>query len=640
MNIPTSETPSKDSFALHEFMSSLRRLLKVGIYYPSGHIVLDKATKRFMSQLKQIAGEKPCVEFKIFNNNVTLEGIELDPEQPPVKEFNDLMTTLGVVGMKIDRQISMPELHTFVRRILYYRSKTINSKQFTQVELDDLPHSIEIERLEFLSRGDSSLAQNAPETSENLHSFISSLTQHGLSEGEIQQCRTLLESLPEKLAKSNLQIADLPSASWDDVAGLLTRALRSGQLQKTDGKKGLSSGANINALTSILRKLELETEDSKSRDALKLLLTVIHKPSEQKPLENGAAEETLSLPTFPDKPTVSISKIQDFASNLKLDPKICAKISLSSQNNETLSILMQLAGHAQSMPAQIQMQKLIRTGVTVPLSEKSWKILSGGLHTIIRSGNTTRLSATIRFLVEPLRTSLHGTTLQLFFHTIKLCNTEEQKLLWPYVVNEILVEGSSKDKIAYHQLCQVAARFSAQQMSAMLPELSALEAFENNKVAPDIFHAVSPSCYSLFAFLYKTKIERSVGERIIGGLRRNPRDWLIKAVAPLLNLNQQEHKLFLYSYLRQAPQKKEISVALKKIAARIIFETLTTLPQERRNEQWVENTIAALSQLPGEKTVEVLTQIAGAKKMLFIPKWPAACRTAAQTSLSAVKGKY
>ena len=111
-------------------------------------------------------------------------------------------------------------------------------------------------------------------------------------------------------------------------------------------------------------------------------------------------------------------------------------------------------------------------------------------------------------------------------------------------------------------------------------------------------------------------------------------------MAPLLDLNKQEHKLFLYSYLRQTPQKKQISVVLKKIAARIIFETLTSLSQERRNEQWVENTIAALAQLPGEKTVEVLTQIAGAKKMLFIPEWPAACRTAAQSSLNAVKGKY
>jgi hypothetical protein len=250
------------------------------------------------------------------------------------------------------------------------------------------------------------------------------------------------------------------------------------------------------------------------------------------------------------------------------------------------------------------------------------------------------LSATIRFLVEPLRSSLHGNTLQLFFHTVKLCNAEEQKLLWPYVVNEILVEGSSKDKIAYHQLCQFAARLPNEQMTALLPELSSQEAFEDNKVAPDIFHAVSPSCYSLFAFLYKTEIERYVGERVIGGLRRNPRDWLIKAVAPLLDLNKQEHKLFLYSYLRQAPQKKEIPAVLKKIAARIILETLTTLPQDRRNEQWVENTIAALAQLPEDKTVEVLTQIAGAKKMLFIPEWPAACRTAAQNALSAVKGKY
>ena len=119
------------------------------------------------------------------------------------------------------------------------------------------------------------------------------------------EVQALLDNLPEKLAKSNLEIADLPSASWDDVAGLLTRALRGGQANKTGGKIAPSTDKNINALTTILKKLELDTEDSKSREALKLLLKVIDKPAAETE-EEGLVEETLSLPTFPDKPTVSI----------------------------------------------------------------------------------------------------------------------------------------------------------------------------------------------------------------------------------------------------------------------------------------------------------------------------------------------
>ncbi len=614
-------------------MNSLQRLFKIGIYYPSGHVILDKATDRFMKQIVEVAGDNKAVKMQVFSNTIILEGIQLDPEQPFVRDFNTMLSTLGISTLSIDKQISMRELHDFIRKMLAYKAKIKNVKQFTQVEVSDLPISISVEQQEFLSRGGSQ--ERSAESTENLETFVESLANYGLNESEIHQCRTLLDSLPKKLARSDIDLDDLPYASWDDVAHLLARAIRGGKGVDKDGKLTLVSQSNINALASILKKLELDTQDKKAREAINLLVSVIKKPlpgsDDSKPINLDDQKKV-----FPKTPYIDLVELQKFANSQKVNPKVLAKIPDSTTDNETLSIMLQLARFEQPIANQIRMQQFARETLSGRLSEKTWDILSGGIHTIAQDGNINRLAQTLRVIVEPLRQSKYGNTLQLFQSILKLCGEKEAAIIWPFLVNELLVEGSTKDKIMYHQLCQNAARVANTHMMAALPQLKNLEAFQEYKIASDIFHAVSPSCYPLFAFLFKTDIERYIGERVIGGLRRNPRDWLIKAVAPMLDLNIQEHKLFLYSYLRQASQKV-ITESLKKIATQIITVALPALSQERRSEQWVENTIAAMAQLPAESTNEVLREISGKKKLLFIPEWPSSCRKAAEIALSSVK---
>lgn len=213
-----------------------------------------------------------------------------------------------------------------------------------------------------------------------------------------------------------------------------------------------------------------------------------------------------------------------------------------------------------------------------------------------------------------------------------MCNDNDAKTLWPFVVNEILSQGSSKDQSSYQQLCQFAAGLTPEEMSTALPTLQDLDSFQDSAIAPDIFHAVNPRCYPLFAFLLNTEIEKHVGDPILGGLRRHPADWLIKAIVPLLDLSKQEHKLFLFSYLRSASHKV-ISAPLKNVASKIVTDSLPALSQERRTEMWVQDTIAALAQLPTTETRALLEQIAQGKKMLFLSEWPADCRKAAKKAL-------
>ena len=634
MSTQNNQESLADPTTLNEFISSLQRLFKIGIYYPKGHAILDKATNRFMVLLAALAGDNPSVTLQDYGNTLMLEGAEIDPGHPFVQEFKTMLSTLGITAVTIDREISMPEVHVFVRKMISFKAQIVAAKQFSRIEVEQFPHSIDIKLKEFLARDDGSISdESSGQATENLASFIDSLSAYGLKKDEINQCRELLEVLPEKLTESNIDMSALPHASWDDVARLLSKAVSFDKDAEVDIRNRVTTHTGINALASILRKLEKETKDKKSQESINLLVSIIRRPLTDADKEI-AEDEDVGGRIFPDKPSLTVDQIQEFTSKNRLHPKVLKSIPESSEQNETLSILMLLAQHNQTLQTQIRMQQIFRETLSTKFSEKKWEILSSGLHTIVRQGNLARVSSTIKLMVEPLRRSSHGNSLHLFFLTAQLCDASEAKILWPYVVNEILVNGSNADQQSYQYLCQFAANLPAGEMLAALPQLQLMESYQDNVIAADIFNAVPRRCYPFFAFLYKTEIAPYIGERVLGGFRRHPPDWLIKAVVPLLDLSKQDHKVFLYTYLRQAVQST-LPTALKSVAAKIIAASLAELPEEKRGETWVQNTIGSLAQLQTSETRALLDQIATERKLLFIPEWPTECRKAAEVALQA-----
>lgn len=628
MSTQQSTDPSTTPTTLSEFMNSLQRLFKIGIYYPSGHPILDKATNRFMNQLAAVAGNNQTVTLHDHGDILRLEGIDLNTRLPFVQEFKTLLSALGISEIIIDRDITVAELHKFVGKMLAYKSKMLNTKKFALFEASELPHSITIKKKEFLARKDASISDNrSGEAAENLDIFFQSLVNFGLNKNEINQCKVLLESLPESLADNSVNTDDLPYASWEDVARLLAQTVKS----RSDSGNRSGTRSNINALASVLSKLETETQDPKSRETINLLASIIKKP-QLDTNDETVEDEEVSTRIFPDQPNLSIEQIQGHSTKNCLDQKILSSIPQSSNNLEMLSIMMQLAQHNQAIQNQMRMQQIFREVLSRGISEKAMTILGNGVLAILQGGNNTQISLIIRQLVEIVRNSRYGNSLHFFLYIIRMASENDRKKLWPYIVNEILAQGSNVDQSSYQQLCQFAASITPEEMSTALPELENLDSFQEGVIAPDIFHAVNPRCYPLFAFLLNTDIGKHVGDPILGGLRRHPADWLIKALVPLLDLSKQEHKLFLFSYLRSASHKI-ISVSLKNVAAKIVADSLPALSQMRRTEAWVQNTIASLSQLPTAETRALLEQIAQGKKMLFLSEWPAECRKAAKNAL-------
>ncbi|MDR3630967.1 MAG: hypothetical protein P4L42_11580 [Desulfocapsaceae bacterium] len=604
---------------LADFMNALQRLFRIGVYYPSGHIILDQATDRFLTLLAAVAQQKHFVRIEEDGDDLLLEKIKLDASQSFVVEFKKLMASLNVVAMEINRSITREELRLFVQKMIAIRSLGANSKQFALIEISDLPASVSITHKQFLAPENDSEDGRLDNAGRSLTAFFDALASHGLSEDQINECRRLLASLPRQMGKIALKSADLPFANWNDVAALLAQAVQGKPLSSRS-----SSHGNLDMLASILSNLERDTQDRKAREAINLLVSIIRKPAliEESKEEVPAARQR-------DIIDASVSELQDFTNKNMLSAAILLKIQDIPAAYETLSVLLQLAQDRQSVQNQTQMLQFLNDILIAPPNDRIWEILTHGLYDIVRSGNRMNLSVAIRLIIEPLRRLGRDDSLVLFLKTIALCKETEVNILWPFALNELLICGSSGNIDTYRQIYIHLAGLPWKDMVRSLPVLQGLDAFTRGVVAADVFTEISPSCYPLCAFLLRTSIGPQIGGHVIAGLRNSSSDMRIQAVALLLDPTLAEHKTFLDSYLRHSRQGA-LDEGVKLMAGNIIVKGLAALSQEQRGQPWVPDTISFIADLPAEGGRELLRQIENNKRLLVIPEWPAACRKSAR----------
>ena len=98
--------PASNPLVLSDFMNALQRLFRIGVYYPSGHAILDQATDRFLALLVSIAQERHFVRIEDDGHDLLLEKVRLDGARSFVAEFRRLLAALNITSIEINRDIS------------------------------------------------------------------------------------------------------------------------------------------------------------------------------------------------------------------------------------------------------------------------------------------------------------------------------------------------------------------------------------------------------------------------------------------------------------------------------------------------------------------------------------------------------
>lgn len=618
---------------LANLMTSLWRVFKIAVYYPDGHPAADQTLASFSHALNRVVGKKEIfLQFNIDESGISLQGIELDINLSPVAYFHDLLHELSISSLAIHRDITTAELRHFISRILFLRAEAKSSRSFRAIEMSDLPETIRTEQKKFLSVRSASDDEGSGDSSHTTIDYLlSALKEHGLKQQQLAMCRDLLESIPATLEERTIKESDLPSVTWSDVEILLRRAADSIQSSKNgSAAKDLSGKSyNIDILVAILKSFDNTDGRAKSHEAIDLLVKLTKGtsvPSKlQKPL-SSRGEAGINI--TPD----TIKKILPAMHAYHLPDDL-----RENDRREELSILIQMLGRENRLQAVVKTHELLRAALHSPLDPDELRIVIYGMRHLLTKLDDEELRRALLMILEIIRRSGFTSPLSLLLEVSRGLAAPEFVLLWPYMVNEILIEGPSRDPKLFHHLCLQAARLPIPHMRKQLPLLRTLEACSKKRISANIFSPPPAELHALFRLLLGTTDAKYLYERLINGLRQKAFCWLDEAVAPLLDHMHPVHRQFI-SQLLQQDDPLNPSPSLKKIGAGIIIESLPRIPEEQRMEEWIPVSIAALAKAKNPGAPKMLNGILKEKNFLVIPEWPGPARKAARETLT--KGRY
>lgn len=633
LKAPQEIPPHLEQDKLIEFLESLYRIFKIGMYYPAGHKVLDQAAGLFQRNISGVADTNRSVLIALKNKALFVEGQEILTETTALREFNKLIFDLGIGGIEIDRTILLPELLQFIKSLLFGRSQLQGIKEFTQARLANLPTSVRIVQKQFWVDENAILlgGESSEDAEYDLNVVFQVLAEQGLELHQIEQCKKFLNALSQNYASKPLNVKSLPVATWGDVRGLLIRIITNAyHLSESSG--GILVQNDLSALSSIFLGLERENQDRESQEAIKLLASVFAGSSFTIKEKAGDVPKPKDIRSADNNPIKGINQLQAFVTDNFVPITTLEKI-IQIDRREELAILLQLLQHKQEMLVEEKIRHNLGNILSTPLNTAEFETLRLGMIDLATCTDSSRFYDAVQFLVILLRSSPNNLSGLQFMHVVcQKIGPAGQILLWPILVNELLATGRAVDRQVFDELVTMAAGLPGTEMKKRWPELETMDCFQEKKIAEDIFAPGLKVAFPLFPFLLETSLKEQIGAGILKSVMANPSDWLIKAVAPLLRAEIPQHIKFLQSYLLST-QQAYFPIKLRVAAGTLVVQHLPEISEQERREAWVVGTIQAMPELQVEETREILVRITEEKLMVIVPKWPTACRRAASEAL-------
>ena len=620
------------------FIEALYRIFKVGIYYPTGHAVLDQSADKCIQQLRDISPTLQCVTVLVGRNGLLVENIALPESSASVKDLYLLLEKLGIRSIELQINITFKQLLLFVKKMLAWRMHLESTQGFITFDVADLPSGIRLEQQEFFV-DERSVVHEGPDNDfkHNLNEICLALSDQGLNKQQVEQCRAVLEKLAEPQEGTKKQeVRGFPNATWDDVQSLLYKIVTgSNSLDKQQYEAIANS--DVNVIGSIFENLELTLTDKKSKETIKFLLSHLTvRANEQPEVEIKSHPPKKKMRKLLDEDQkLSVSDIKSFIYDNKIPLKILEKVH-SVDSSEELSIILQLVSPDNNEQLSKNLEQKLKTILTGRLNERGKEVLIGGIIHFADAGDEIYFRYLLTLMLHALRDSEHFDSVEFMIEIWGQVSTTMQISLWPFLVNEMLALGRIGREKNFLKATEIASQLHIDRMRKHCFQLEEMDACREKKVALHIFNPEYIFSYKLFSFLIETSLEDIVAGIVITGLRDKPQDSLFAAVGPLLDLTKSTHSAFFRSYLIQA-HLKEPPLALKMAAGQIILEFLQNISEADKVLPWLQITIAATAGLYVKGMQDMLRKIVKEKKMGVLPTWPRNCRIAAETTLKSLK---
>ncbi len=573
-----------DPLALAELMPAFERLIRIGVYYPTGHPCCDLAATSVRSAIQLVVAKAPDLHIEAQRDALYVQGVDLDPESRGVAGFKRLLDEVGIVDLSIDPDITSEDLHTFVTRLLELRQEARSARSFTQLSIEGMPPSVRIRDREFLARRrEQEYHADDVGTGPGLETLMAALQGHGLNRRQLALCQRFLEALPQHLENHRVGGGALPQTTWQDVESLLVKAVRQRSFERaSNAAQQLAIRKNLGSLVALFEEIGDESANENWREAVDLLLSLNERPRTG---VAGTAQGDAMMVADENEPEIEADLRAELGN---LPVAVGAPVTLLPGDHlEELSVLMQVLQRELPLSSVARVQRRLREILHPPISDDELMAVAGGVRGILEQPASNHVDVQTSLVIEILRQVAPDAPPRLVCALTGALPEERRSALWPFAVNELLMAGSAVPPDQHQLLVEfVAADITPEELAALAPRIDRLEALRDRRANRTAARRLPSILFPHFGALFEASGKQVLGEWLLESLRQSPPCRTSRAVVPLLQKVRPAHREFLVAALRQS-EDDETRSALHAGAGLILAGELPELPRDQRQEDWV-----------------------------------------------------
>jgi hypothetical protein len=610
-----------DLDAARALVQAFDGVCKVGVFYPSGHVLCDRAAEEFRRAMIRVVGPAAGLTIVIERTAFLVQGVALEGEPGAAKRMRDLLDSLCIVRIDLHRDLTASDLYAFVRALFAHRARLRNATTFQQLAVSDLPSCVRVRLREFLAGpvdgdGDDGCRAQLPA---EMTSLLTTFTQLGLNVEQQAACRRVLLAIPDRLAQRHAVEGVCSPMKWPDIETVLRYAVG-------DTPASANLAAGVETLARMLRSLSDGNTDVDPSETIDLLVSLSARAGDR----NAPAPIGSAAPIAPENlPALAPDPLHEF---LAVDDEPDAPAMSANDRRDLLAILMLLQRREQKPAVRTRIEHLLRDAIATGLTPEEENILAEALREMAADGQTCLASATVLICSGLRRRSPDG-GLAFLCGLAGRCDEEQFAGVWPFLVNEILVTGPGAAPQLSAYACARAVTLSDEAARLALPRLESLECLHGQRIAAGVFVSPSSDLRRVLAWLLETSRGALVARQLATTMRGSSAGWLASAVLPLIDQGTTEERGFLAAWLR-APDPGKPGDDVLQLAVPLLAAGLAGLPVDRRREPWVTGAISVLRRCRTPLSMEILRRIVDERRLLMFPVWPATCRRAAAAAIA------
>ena len=620
MTIQDTGPPAQNALqTATETARDLGWLLACVTTYPADHELPSEAAKR--ASLRATSG--PLV-MHVLQDGLAVQSQPVDLADREASRFHEHVFAAGITRVRVEQGISADHLLRFAAGLVRARTAA-NSQGVARINVFEfVPSSIWVTLDPRIASGSDTgnsrrdLEQTLDLWARTLSAGVDALLAiGGPSDNLVELIQTTHDGIP----------------SLDDPVAMafMSRALEQAINAVTEsvGEENVDASAESgNAATAPpeVPADALEAQGSSDANEVQVEATERHgEPSD--PAELDERKE--------DGFHFSVRELREFTETLRRSTTPLNTQLRSTALAETLSIILHLSQGRSSERTLEGFQAKLRQAT----SEAAWgprelEMLEGGVGALFDLCDAELIDNAL----PPLLESLHADgahhlpdVLSMLGRTAR--HSRAEKLLWPHVVNQILLgirpsEETPSGLWADTDLAPLVHACDPSRDRDPMWRLSTLEAIREQRITESILRLEEPVVYPVLAAMIESEGGDDLAEKLLDGLQRRKLDW--DGAMALQNLTSCSPKVRdLLLGMLSTDGNFGASQSVGELAAAVIAESVRALSESRREEPWVAKTLYLLGRLDPSDADGLLHDVIKERKAIRFA-WPKNCRDAAQ----------